>query len=108
MADSTSALADSSRTVETFRAIQNDKPECKARSSPRRVIMQSKALPFALLSALGLGLATSAASAAQIKCQMDFTLSGWSIIYQTANGAGTVTRSEERRVGKGGRTRVGT
>jgi len=53
--------------------------------------MQSKALPFALLSALGLGLAASAASAAQIKCRMDFTLSGWSIIYQTANGTGTVT-----------------
>jgi hypothetical protein len=54
--------------------------------------MQSKALPFALLSALGLGLAASAASAApQIKCHMDFTLSGWSIIYQTADGTGTVT-----------------
>jgi len=52
--------------------------------------MQSKALPFALLSALGLGLAASAASAApEIKCHMDFTLSGWSIIYQTADGAGT-------------------
>jgi hypothetical protein len=55
--------------------------------------MQSKALPFALLSALGLGLAASAASAAQIKCRMDFTLSGWSIIYQTADGTGTVTCS---------------
>lgn len=54
--------------------------------------MQSKALPFALLSALGLGLAASAASAApEIKCHMDFTLSGWSIIYQTADGTGTVT-----------------
>ncbi|HEX6612346.1 MAG TPA: hypothetical protein VF022_00575 [Rhodanobacteraceae bacterium] len=56
--------------------------------------MQSKALPLALLSALGLGLAASAASAApEIKCHMDFTLSGWSIIYQTADGTGTVTCS---------------
>ncbi|HXS73650.1 MAG TPA: hypothetical protein VN725_06360 [Rhodanobacteraceae bacterium] len=53
--------------------------------------MQSKALPLALLSALGLGLAASAASAAEIKCHMDFTLSGWSVIYQTADGAGTIT-----------------
>lgn len=57
--------------------------------------MQSKALPFALLSALGLGLVgfASSAQAAEIKCHMDFTLSGWSIIYQTANGTGTVTCS---------------
>lgn len=55
--------------------------------------MQSKALPIALLSALGLAVASGAASAAasEIKCQMNFTLSGWSIIYQTADGTGTVT-----------------
>lgn len=56
--------------------------------------MQSKALPFALLSALGLGLAavaSSASAAPRIKCEMNFTLSGWSIIYQTADGTGTVT-----------------
>lgn len=57
--------------------------------------MQSKALPIALLSALGLGLAAfaSSAPAAEIKCHMDFSLSGWSIIYQTADGTGTVTCS---------------
>lgn len=56
--------------------------------------MNDKRLWFALLlSALGLLFATaaSAAEANTIKCQMTFTLSGWSAIYQTADGHGTVT-----------------
>jgi len=49
-------------------------------------------LPLALLSTLGLAaFATGASAASEIKCHMNFTLSGWSIIYQTADGAGTVT-----------------
>lgn len=57
--------------------------------------MQNKTLSFALLSALGLGLAAFAsnAPAAEIKCRMDFTLSGWSAIYQTADGTGTISCS---------------
>lgn len=55
--------------------------------------MKSKRLGFSLaLSALGLLVATGASAAQNgIKCQMTFTLSGWSIIYKTADGTGTVT-----------------
>ena len=56
--------------------------------------MKSKRLGLALaLSALGMLAATSAsaADANEIKCQMTFTLSGWSVIYKTADGSGTVT-----------------
>ncbi len=55
--------------------------------------MKSKRLGIAMaLSALGLLMATGASAAPNnIKCQMTFTLSGWSVIYKTAHGAGTVT-----------------
>lgn len=55
--------------------------------------MNDKRLWFGLLlSALGVLFATgaSAAEANAIKCQMTFTLSGWSVIYETADGHGTV------------------
>jgi hypothetical protein len=46
-----------------------------------------------VLSMLGVLVATSAwaADANEIKCQMTLTLSGWSVIYKTADGTGTVT-----------------
>lgn len=56
--------------------------------------MKSKGLAFALaLSAFGMLAATSAsaANANETQCQMTFTLSGWSAIYETADGTGTVT-----------------
>ncbi|MGH8216255.1 MAG: hypothetical protein ACREPZ_11260 [Rhodanobacteraceae bacterium] len=56
--------------------------------------MKSKRLGFALvLSALGLLVATgaAAANANDIKCQMTFNLAGWSVIYKTSSGSGTVT-----------------
>lgn len=76
--------------------------------------MKSKRLGLALaLSAFGL-LAATGASAAQndIKCQMTFTLSGWSIIYKTADGTGTVTCSNGQSMkvhldAKGGGLTVG-
>lgn len=57
--------------------------------------MKNKRLWCALmLSASGL-LVAAGASAAEanntIKCHMAFTLAGWSVIYKTADGAGTVT-----------------
>ena len=53
--------------------------------------MKRKALWIALaLAPLAAATATSA-SAADIDCKMTFTLSGWSVIYQTADGRGTVT-----------------
>lgn len=73
--------------------------------------MQTKILTLALVSSLATGLfamapaaqaaatspqdATSANSDAAnqnaINCKMDFTLSGWSAFYKTANGHGTVS-----------------
>lgn len=58
--------------------------------------MKSKRLGFALaLSAIGLLVATGASAAGNpgntVKCQMTFTLSGWSVVYETADGTGTVT-----------------
>lgn len=56
-----------------------------------------KFLSLALASSLGVGLLLSAAPALAadngqgLTCQMSFTLSGWSAIYKTANGTGTVT-----------------
>lgn len=69
-------------------------------------IMQTKILTLALVSSLAAGMfavAPMASAAAPqdndnttssgdtINCQMDFTLSGWSAFYKTANGHGTVT-----------------
>lgn len=56
--------------------------------------MKNKRLGFALaLSMLGAIVATSAwaTDTNEIKCRMTFTLSGWSVIYKTADGTGTVT-----------------
>ncbi|HET6433408.1 hypothetical protein [Dyella sp.] len=51
-----------------------------------------------LASALGLALCGSPSTAqaddlsnAQMNCTMDFTLSGWSAVYKTANGKGELT-----------------
>lgn len=53
--------------------------------------MNRKALWLAL-ALLPLGaMAAPAHAAGTMKCDMDFTLSGWSAIYQTADGHGTVT-----------------
>ncbi|MGH8191599.1 MAG: hypothetical protein ACREP2_09150 [Rhodanobacteraceae bacterium] len=56
--------------------------------------MKTKRLVLALaLAGLGLGIAAGASAAPPhtFKCHMTFTLSGWSIIYKTANGHGRVT-----------------
>ncbi len=43
--------------------------------------------------ALALPLAGANAQTANVECRMDFTLSGWAIIYKEANGAGVITCS---------------
>lgn len=60
--------------------------------------MKTRVLSLALTSALGSALCGGAAAApendmsnAQVNCHMDFTLSGWSAIYKTASGKGTLT-----------------
>jgi hypothetical protein len=55
--------------------------------------MKHKRLGLVLaLGAAGLLFASGASAAkATTKCQMTFALSGWSVIYQTANGTGRVT-----------------
>ncbi len=55
--------------------------------------MIRKALWIALMLAPVAAVATPGARAAEatMECTMDFTLSGWSVIYQTADGRGTVT-----------------
>ena len=52
----------------------------------RNIITSTLVLGAALLS---LGLPAEA-RAGEIKCRMDFTMSGWSAFYKAANGAGTV------------------
>src|SRR5690242_19889017 len=79
--------------------------------------MQARILPYALLSALGasaLAVAPLAAAAGSntMTCRMDFTLSGWSAIYSTATGAGTVKCSDGQTLAvsidaKGGGLTVG-
>jgi hypothetical protein len=61
--------------------------------------MHTKGLVLSIAAALAIGLASLApgASAANdsnagaMDCHMTFTLSGWSAIYKTATGSGTVT-----------------
>jgi hypothetical protein len=54
--------------------------------------MNSKALWVALaLLPLGTLAVPAAQAAGTIKCKMTFDLSGWSVIYSTASGHGTVT-----------------
>jgi hypothetical protein len=61
--------------------------------------MHTKGLVLSIAAALGIGLVSLApgASAAHdsnagaMDCNMTFTLSGWSAIYKTATGSGTVT-----------------
>lgn len=44
-----------------------------------------------MLLPAGALVASTATAAETMKCDLHFTLSGWSVIYQTANGHGTVT-----------------
>lgn len=54
--------------------------------------MNRKAFWIAVMLAPLGALAASGANAAEtMKCDMHFTLSGWSVVYQTADGHGTVT-----------------
>ena len=49
---------------------------------------------FAFASILGLGLAVLAAAPAQAagtECKMKFSMKGWSAVYKTAEGEGTIT-----------------
>ena len=51
---------------------------------------------FVFASILGLGLAVLAAAPAQageVKCKMKFSMKGWSAIYKTSKGDGTITCS---------------
>lgn len=50
--------------------------------------------PFALLLALSAAsLAPAAHAAGNLDCELHYNLSGWSLIYKTASGNGTVTCS---------------
>ena len=61
--------------------------------------MQTQGLVLSIAAALGMGLVSLApgalaandSNAAAMDCHMTFTLSGWSAIYKTATGSGTVT-----------------
>ena len=64
-----------------------------------RFTMQTQRLALSIATALGIGLISLAPRAlaandsdgATMDCHMTFTLSGWSAIYNTATGSGTVT-----------------
>jgi hypothetical protein len=60
--------------------------------------MKKRVLGVAIASAMGLALCASASASPaqdmshqQMNCHMNFTLSGWSAIYKTATGSGTLT-----------------
>jgi hypothetical protein len=65
----------------------------------RRFTMRTKGLVVSMAAALGIGLlslapgalAANDSTAKTMDCQMTFTLNGWSAIYKTASGSGTVT-----------------
>lgn len=81
--------------------------------------MRIRTLAFTLASVLGVGLLSLAPAAIAapthdktIDCHMTFTLSGWSIIYKTASGSGTVSCSDGQSMrvtldAKGGGLTVG-
>jgi len=61
--------------------------------------MQTSKLSLSLATALGIGLlalapgalAANDSNAGNMDCHMTFTLHGWSAVYETAGGSGTVT-----------------
>ena len=57
----------------------------------RKLVMSSMVASVALLAgACSLVAPTPAQAAANVKCTMTFTMSGWSAFYKTASGTGTV------------------
>ncbi|NZA25646.1 hypothetical protein H0E84_04565 [Luteimonas sp. SJ-92] len=52
----------------------------------------------AIVLAAGLAMAPAAGAADPLECRLDFSLSGWSAIYRTADGAGTVSCSNGQRL----------
>ncbi len=58
----------------------------------RKILLGGAVASIALLAgACSLVAPTPAQAAANVKCTMTFTMSGWSAIYKTASGSGTVT-----------------
>lgn len=53
-----------------------------------RPLSLPRVLPLTL--ALGLAFVAAPASAGDLTCKMDYTLSGWSVFYKTATGTGTI------------------
>jgi hypothetical protein len=51
------------------------------------------------LLALCIGFAMAAPAAAGTKCEMKFTLTGWSMFYKVANGRGTITCDNGQKAG---------
>ena len=61
-------------------------------SLTRKILLGGAVASIALLAgACSLVAPTPAQAAANVKCTMSFTMSGWSAIYKTASGSGTVT-----------------
>ena len=61
-------------------------------SLTRKILLGGAVASIALLAgACSLVAPTPAQAAANVKCTMTFTMSGWSAIYKTASGSGTVT-----------------
>ncbi|PXV57334.1 hypothetical protein SAMN04487785_107149 [Dyella jiangningensis] len=56
---------------------------------------------WAAVSALALAgwMGSASAQAGELECKMRFTLSGWSVFYQTATGSGTVRCSNGQSMG---------
>lgn len=72
----------------------------------------TRTLASLLAVALLLGMAIPAHAGDDIRCHMDFSLSGWSLFYKTAKGSGEVTCSNGQRMhvhlrAKGGGLTVG-
>jgi hypothetical protein len=59
--------------------------------------MMKRGLVACLSMALILMVAKSASAAKVTKCEMNFTLKGWSVVYKSYNGLGTITCDNGQR-----------
>ncbi|WP_422509230.1 hypothetical protein [Stenotrophomonas sp. GZD-301] len=71
-----------------------------------------KTLSLALIALASLGAVPAAQAAGNIDCELHYNLAGWSVLYKTASGTGTITCDNGARIpvkitAKGGGLTVG-
>ncbi|MBP3983412.1 hypothetical protein J5837_03160 [Pseudoxanthomonas helianthi] len=56
---------------------------------------KSRYVLAALVGSLGLALGSATAAEKDLECKLDYTLDGWSLVYEEATGSGTVHCGKE-------------